>query len=228
MPSLISGFVSCLYGIPYRISVCFSLYLQDFLSQILISFFWYLIVFYWDKNNYSAASLSSWTGLQGEHPFHNYTIRSKYRKHSPARKLLQYDCLLKKGRPSTEEEISGCEESDGEENCKENGVVTTVEDENQNPVCNLSTGNQAGNYNGKLSHSKELYPVLPILARWLHETDARDKLSSAHFRRIFHCHCGKLEKLFSMNYVEVSICGESFMLHQVILFDLSFCSVHSF
>uniref|UniRef100_A0A3Q7FIK6 Uncharacterized protein n=1 Tax=Solanum lycopersicum TaxID=4081 RepID=A0A3Q7FIK6_SOLLC len=147
----------------------------------------------------------------GEHPFHNYTIRSKYRKQSPARILLKNDSLLKKGRPSSEKEISGSEECDGEQIGKEQGVLTIVEAENQNTE---------GNCNEKVNHSKDLNSAIPIQARWLHESDVRDKLNSAHFRRIFHRHCEKLENLLDINYVEVSICGESFTLHQGTLCNL--------
>ncbi|GJR87036.1 putative tRNA pseudouridine synthase [Tanacetum coccineum] len=55
----------------------------------------------------------------------------------------------------------------------------------------------------------------PIFGKWLHEPDENDRITDIHFRYIFQSSCGKVKHLFGRNYVEISICGESFMLHQI-------------
>jgi tRNA pseudouridine38-40 synthase len=54
-----------------------------------------------------------------------------------------------------------------------------------------------------------------ILAWWRHEPDESDRLNASHFRDVITCSCGKLQSLSGIQFVELTICGASFMLHQV-------------
>ncbi|KAI7727894.1 hypothetical protein M8C21_010183 [Ambrosia artemisiifolia] len=54
-----------------------------------------------------------------------------------------------------------------------------------------------------------------ISAKWLHQPDENDRITDIHFHKIFQCSCGQMKTLFGTRYVEISICGESFMLHQI-------------
>ncbi|XP_054819035.1 putative tRNA pseudouridine synthase [Prosopis cineraria] len=149
--------------------------------------------------------------FEGEHPFHNYTARSRYRKHFPHRQSSSGSDMSAKVISSDSESEEG--DSDGE-NFQIDEVYTTNitrPSQQSSEICDFDEPSIGSSNNNILhDHNSNL-----VRAKWLYEPDERDRLNASHFRKVFRCSCGNLERLLKYNYVEVSIWGESFMLHQI-------------
>eukprot|EP00250_Pteridium_aquilinum_P000049 c10064_g1_i1 orf=500-2077(-) len=131
------------------------------------------------------------SSLEGRHPYHNYTVRSQYRKRSA---VSREKSPTKHDATKEEENLLLSEEFSSDEDQIDNNATTS------NPECFLA--------------ANEISLPAPKV-RWLYELDMADKIFSAHFRKVFSFTCGGLQTYEGLTFLKLTVHGESFMLHQI-------------
>ena len=102
--------------------------------------------------------------------------------------------------------------SDDESSCP----IIAVGNDDESSCPTIAVGNELlafpsrSQINDKINNSSR-----PPKLRWLYQVDLADKISSAHFRNIYSFKCGELQMHEGLQFLRLTIHGESFMLHQV-------------